>query len=79
MYSGVGYVGVLVWYIFDAGMERYFLTSIPAKSITIDPPRVCALLGHIVFFNALGRWKIYMMIEESEVSMGGVCDGMRNK
>ena len=33
----------------------------------------------IVFFNALGGWKIYMMIEESEVSMGGVCDGMRNK
>ena len=33
----------------------------------------------IVFFNVLGGWKIYMMIEESEVSMGGVCDGMRNK
>ena len=33
----------------------------------------------IVFFNAFGGWKIYMMIEESEVSMGGVCDGMRNK
>ena len=33
----------------------------------------------IVFFNALGGWKIYMMIEESEVSMGGVCDGMKHK